>query len=166
MLGFYEGFPETVHKAARFAVTVSNKKLQQAIIQTLQKLNSEKLNLEEVTEPLMPNCSVMFEFGIADGDTFSYLNQEEAMKALEKVRKITLQTLDFFCATRYYKEQSGRRTPLKFDYFLLRIVFYPNFMEAYVFHERGPMHVSPEDIINFIVSKINSAFPRKALKPV
>lgn len=166
MLGFYEGFPVNAHKIVRFAPLISNKKLQQALIQTLQKLNGEKLSLEELTEPSIPACTVIFEFGIAEGDTFNYLDLAENQKVLEKIRKAPLPVMDFFCAVRYYKEQNGKKIPLKFDYYMLRLTFNAGFMEMNVFHERGPRHILPEDIVNLIVNKVNEFFSRKVLRAV
>ena len=31
--------------------------------------------------------------------------------------------MDFFCSIRYYKAYREKRTPLKFDYYMLRTVF-------------------------------------------
>ena len=166
MLGFYEGFPVNAHKIARFATLISNKKLQQALVQTVQKLNGEKSSLEEVTEPSIPACIVIFEFGIAEGDTFSYLDLAETQKVLEKIRKAPLHVMDFFCAIRYYKKQNGNKTPLKFDYYMLRLSFNTGLLEINVFHERGPRHMLPEDIVNLIVNKVNEFFSRKVLKAV
>ncbi len=166
MLGFYEGFPVNTHKIVRFATLISNKKLQQALVQTAQKLNGEKLSLEEVTEPSIPACMVVFEFGIAEGDTFNYLDSAETQKVLEKIRKAPMPIIDFFCAIRYYKKQYGKKIPLKFDYYMLRLTFNAGFMEINVFHERGPRHMLPEDIVNLIVNKVNEFFSRKVLKAV
>ncbi|MGC8998760.1 MAG: hypothetical protein ACP5JW_05105 [Candidatus Bathyarchaeia archaeon] len=164
MLGIYENFPVNVQKVMRFATAASNRTLQKALVQCLGKLNSEKLRLEEVTSPSALNCSVVFEFGIADGDTFNYLDTEETQKILEEIRKTSLHIMDFFCAIRYYKEHGEKKSPLKFDYYMLRLVFDTGLMEVLIFHERGPRHVSPEDLINLIVGRVNGLFSRKVLK--
>jgi len=54
MLGFYENFPVNVHMVAQLTTSVSVKRLQQAIIQALHKLNNENLSLdeEETQKPL------------------------------------------------------------------------------------------------------------------
>lgn len=166
MLGFYENFPITVQKVIHFTTAASTKTLQKTIVQCLQKLNSEKLSLKEITRLSTPQCLVIFEFGIADGETFNYLDLEETQKVLEKIRKTPLQILDFFCAIRYYKEQSGKRTPLKFDYYMLRLAFDEDLMEVLIFHERGPRHTPPEDIVNLIVERVNRHYQRKVLKTV
>jgi hypothetical protein len=164
MLGFYENFPANVHKIVRLTTTVSKKKLQQAIIQAFYRLNSENLSLEAITKPSIPECTVLFEFGIAESKAFNYLDCEETQKTLEKVRKTPLEVMDFFCAIRYYVRRNGKNKPLKFDYYMLRLAFNANVVEMYVFHERGPRHVSPEDVIKFVVDKVNELFPRKVLK--
>jgi hypothetical protein len=45
-------------------------------------------------------------------------------------------------------------------------MFDKNLIEIRVFHEKGPMHVSPEELIEFVVARINSTFSKKALKPL
>lgn len=164
MLGLYENFPVNVHKAIRFATAISNKKLQQAVVQAFHRLNNENLSLEEITKSSIPECTVIFEFGIADGETFNYLDSEEMQKVLEKIRKAPLQVMDYFCAIRYYKTRNGQKTPLKFDYYMFRLTFDKGFIEVRIFHERGPRHVSPEDIVNLIDRSVNEYFPRQALR--
>ncbi|MEM1539361.1 MAG: hypothetical protein QXK33_02970 [Candidatus Bathyarchaeia archaeon] len=166
MLGFYKNFPQYVHKVARFSTSISNKKLQHAIIQTLHKINKESFNLNEVAKPSIPQCISIFEFGIAEAESFNYLDQEEAEKVLESLHRKPLQVMDFFCAIRYYRVKDEGCAPLKFDYYMLRFLFDRDFMEVQIFHERGPRHVLPEDIINLIIGKINESFPKKALKAI
>ncbi|MEM2356078.1 MAG: hypothetical protein QXO00_07180, partial [Candidatus Bathyarchaeia archaeon] len=74
MLGFYENFPVNVHMVAQLTTSVSVRRLQQAIIQALHKLNNENLSLDAVANPSVPGCTVIFEFGIAEGETFNYLD--------------------------------------------------------------------------------------------
>lgn len=164
MLGFYENFPQNVHKIALFSTFISNKKLQQTLIRTLHKINGETFNLDEVAKPSIPQCKAVLEFGIAEADSFNYLDPEETNKVLEHIRKKPLQLIDLFCAIRYYKAKGEDRNPLKFDYYMLRLIFEKNFMEVQVFHERGPRHLSPEDIINLVIEKVNGSFSKKVLK--
>lgn len=165
MLGIYENFPANVHMVAQLTTSVSAKKLQQAIIQTLHRLNSENLNIDTVVNPSISDCTVIFEFGIAESKTFNYLDQEEMQRALEKIGKTPLEIMDFFCAIRYYRQREGKSKPLKFDYYMIRLVFSANTntVGVYVFHERGPRHISPEDVVALIVSRVNALFQRKIL---
>ena len=164
MLGFYEGFPTNVHKTAAFATLVSSKRLQEQIIKLFHELNNKVFSLEDVSVPSTPQCTVIFEFGIAETNNFNYLDDEEAEKTLKAIRKKPLQIMDIFCAIRYYKTQNGKKKPLKFDYYMIRFTFNKNTVEALVLHERGPRYVSPEEIITFLASKINEAFSKKVLK--
>lgn len=164
MLGFYENFPENIHKIARFKASASKKRLQRALTQTLHKLNNETFSLEDVVHPSVPQCKVIFELGIAEANNFNYLNGEETNKALKVIHKKPFQIMDFFCAIRYYKTQNKKKTPLKFDYYMLRFKFDKKSTEVQVFHERGPRHVSPEEIANFVAKKINETFSKKILK--
>lgn len=164
MLGFYESFPENVHIIAYFKATASKMRTQQALTQTLHKLNNETFRLEDVANPSVPQCTVVLEFGIADEVNFNYLDEKETNKALKVINKKPFKIMDFFSAIRYYKTENRKKTPLKFDYYMLRFIFNKKSTEIQVFHERGPRHVSPEEIINFVVDKINEKFSRKILK--
>jgi hypothetical protein len=166
MLGFYESFPKNVHTMAYFRNAASKKRLQRALTQTLHKLNNETFSLEDVTGPSVPQCTVILEFGIADEVNFNYLDEKETNKAFKVINKKPFKIMDFFCAIRYYKTQNKKKTPLKFDYYMLRFTFNKKSTEIQVFHERGPRHVSPEEIVNFVVNKINEKFSRKILKAV
>jgi hypothetical protein len=161
MLGLYENFPKTVHKTAFFATSISNKRLQQTIIQTFQKINNENFRLEEIASPSVHQCTVILEFGIAEANNFNYLDNEEANKMLKVIQKTPFRIMDFFCALRYYKVQNGKKTPLRFDYYMMRFTFNKSSMEMQIFHERGPRYVSPGDIANFVVNKMGEAFPKK-----
>jgi hypothetical protein len=164
MLGLYENFPNTVHKTAFFTTSTSNKRIQQALTQTFQKTNNENFNLEEITNPSVPQCTVILEFGIAEANNFNYLNNEETEKVLKTIQKKPLSVMDFFCALRYYKTQNEKKTSLRFDYYMIRFIFNKDSMQIQIFHERGPRYVSPEDIANFVVNKVSESFSKKILK--
>jgi hypothetical protein len=164
MLGFYENFPANIHKTARFATVISSKRLQQTLVQVFQGINSKTFNLEDVAEPSVPRCTVIFELGIAEANNFDYIDSEETTKALKIINKKPLQIMDFFCAVRYYKTQNEKKTPLRFDYYMIRFIFNKNSLETQVFHERGPRYISPEDIVNLVVGKLNETFSKKILR--
>jgi len=166
MLGFYESFPENVHIIAYFRAAASKMRTQQALTQTLHKLNNETFSLENVAGPSVPQCIVVLEFGIADEVNFNYLDEEETKRVLKIIHKKTFKIMDFFCAIRYYKTENRKKTPLKFDYYMLRFTFNKKSTEIQVFHERGPRHVSPEEIVNFVANKTNEKFSRKILKAI
>jgi hypothetical protein len=168
MLGIYDNFPLNIHRTESFTSPLSRKKLQQKIAQIFQKINQETLTFEEVGNPTIPNSQIIFEFGIADGGNFCYLNEEEAQKLQNSLTNESLQTMDWFCLIRYYKntEQKVKR-PLKFDYYMLRIGFgEKGIVELQVFHERGPRYISPEDLVAFIARKVNGLSARKTLKQI
>ena len=162
MLGFYENFPANIHRTDNFTSSLSSRKLQQRLIQVLHDVNCETFSFEEVAYPTVPECTIIFEVGLADAKSFNYIDEEETKRALSALRKATFQTMDFFCAVRYYKGVA--KTPLKFDYYLMRFIFGKNSVEIQVFHERGPRYISPEDIVAFLVNEINKISARKILK--
>lgn len=164
MLGFYENFPANIHKTSTFTTAISNKKLQQTLALILSETNNKTYNLDDVADPSVPNCTVIFEFGIAEADTFNYLDDEEVDKIIKIVEKKPLQVMDFYCAIRYYKMEKEKKTPLKFDYYMIRFVFNKNLVETRIFHERGLRYVTPEDVTNFIINKINEKFSKRVLK--
>jgi len=166
MLGLYENFPANIHRVDTFVSSLPARKLQPKLIQVLKDVNRRTFTFEEAGNPTLPDCTVIFEVGVADAGSFSFLNEEEAARVLDAVNREPLKVLDFFCAIRYYRSKAGKKTPLKFDYYMTRLVFgRENTLEFQVFHERGPRYISPEDLVAFLVKKINEASARKILKP-
>jgi hypothetical protein len=165
-LGFYENFPTGIHRIDTFTSTLSNKLLQQKLIQVFYEANRREFTFEEVANPTVPQGKVIFEFGVAETGNFNFIDEEELKKTLEFLTKERLVRMDFFCSIRYYKSKNEKKTPLKFDYYMLRTIFSKDALEIQVFHERGPRYISPEDLITFIYNKINEASSknRKVLK--
>ena len=163
-LGFYENFPLNIHMVESFNSTISSKQLQQRLIQVFYELNGKELSFEEVANPTIPECKLIFELGLAEAKSFNYIDEEEVKKAINLLAKEHLHTMDFFCAIRYYKGNAEKKTALKFDYYLLRTIFSKDTFEIQVFHERGPRYISPEDLTLLIFNKINEAAKRKVLK--
>jgi len=166
MLGLYENFPENIHRIESFTPFLSSKKLQQRIIQVLNEVNRKTFSFEEIAHPSVPECTIIFEIGIADEKSFNYIDEEETKRVLNALKKEPFQVMDLFCAVRYYKDKKEKKTPLKFDYYIMRAVFGKNVVEVRVFHERGPRYISPEDIVTFLAKKINKTSTKKILKKV
>ena len=164
MLGFYENFPVNIHRIENFTSPFSTKKLQQRLIQVLHDINRRTFSFEEIAHPTVPECTIIFEAGLAEAKSFNYIDEEETKRVLSALRKATFQIMDFFCAVRYYK--GAAKAPLKFDYYLMRVVFGKNSVEIQVFHERGPRYISPEDIVTFLVNMVNETSARKILKKI
>jgi hypothetical protein len=156
-LGVYNNFPVNVHHTESYPCTVSNRKLQQQLIQFFGKVNRQKFSFEEVTIPTVPNSRVIFEFGLAETDGFTFLNEAHTKKALEYVTKSHVQILDFFCAICYYKNSYEKWQALKFDYYMLRILFGKGTIELQIYHERGPRYLSPQDLAEFSINSLNNA---------
>jgi len=165
MLGRYENFPQIIHFSETYNSSLSKHRLQQKLIQVLQEVNGKTFSFEETGNPSMPNCSVIFMFGIADTDGFKFFNETQSQRLHDAISKGPLKTIDWFCAIRYYKNTQLKRTPLKFDYYVLRIAFTEkNTVQFLVSHERGPRYVSPEDFVEFVVSGLNGKSKRKTLQ--
>ncbi len=158
--GFYENFPSNIHRIDIFNSTISNKQLQQKLMRAFFEANRKEFGFEEVTNPTVPQGKVIFEFGLAESEGFNYIDEEELKKALKLLEKERLQSMDFFCSIRYYKTKDEKKTPLKFDYYMLRTIFSKDNFEVQVFHERGPRYISPEDLTAFIFNKINESSSR------
>jgi hypothetical protein len=167
MLGVYENFPENIHRIDSFKSSLSSQKLQQKLMKTLHDINRTPFSFEEVSNPTLHNCTVIFEFGLAENESFNFLDADEAERVLDSLKKQVFQLLDFFLAVRYYKVTSARKTPLKFDYYMIRFAFTSvDSVDLKVFHERGPRYVSPEDIVSFLEKQVNGSLPRKILKKI
>ena len=165
MIGFYDNFPINIHRIENFTSPLSTRKLQQRLIQVLQNVNLRTFRFEEIAHPTVPDCSVIFELGVADAKSFNFIDKEEAKNVLDVLSKETLRLMDFFCAVRYHKG-TLKKTPLKFDYYMIRVVFGKDSVEIRVFHERGPRYISPEEIVTFLVNTINETSARKVLKKI
>jgi len=166
MLGLYENFPQTIHLSETYASSLSKQKTQVKLTEVFQALNHKTFSFEETGNPTMPNCSVIFEFGIADAGNFNFLSETETKKLQSAVAERPLRLMDWFCVIRYYKNTQPKKTPMKFDYYMLR----SSFMEAglvhfQVFHERGPRYISPENLLIFIVRMVNKGSKTKMLMP-
>jgi hypothetical protein len=163
-LGTYEHFPINIHKTTIFLTSIPTKKLQQTLIQTVNKMNKEKFSSKDVGIPSLSQCTVILEFGIAETSSFNYLDKEETNKGLKAIQKKPFQFMDFFCALRYYTIRNEKKTSLKFDYYMMRFIFNKDLMEMQIFHEKGPRYVTPGDITDFITDRINAASSKKVLK--
>jgi len=150
-----------IHNVSRFTHQSTEKKLQKAILRVFHRLNQEKRDLNVLSPFFTSKCEVSFEFGVAEGVTFNYLDEEELKRFQKDITKEALPTLDFFCVIRYHALKEGRRVPLKFDYHLLRFVFHGNSVEMQISHERGTRRVSLEDFVNFIIGQMSKELPRK-----
>ncbi len=163
MLGFYDNFPTNIHRTEKFTSTLSNRALQQKLIQVFREINSKTFSFDEIVHPTIPDCTIIFEMGLADGNSFNYIDRKETKKVCSVLRKEALRTIDLFCAIRYYKDSAEKKTPLRFDYYMIRVAFSGNSMEIQVFHERGPRYLSPEDLTSFLVNETNKTSERKIL---
>ncbi len=167
MLGFYESFPRNIHFTDSFISSLSRGRLQQRCTQVLQDLNCKTFTFEDVGSPSIRESTVIFEFGIAEAGGFNFIDAKEAQKIISIVGEDPLKVMDLFCAIRYYKNVNAKKTPLRFDYFMMRIAFgKEKSVELQVFHERGPRYISPEEFATFFVKKVNESSTRKILKQI
>lgn len=168
MLAVYERFPELrIHQKDLFTSALANKKLQQKLIQVFRSINCRTFTFEEIANPTVPDCAVIFELGIADANNFSFIDEEETKKVLTALKKGAFKVMDFFCVIRYYKEYASKKKPLKFDYYMVRFVFpEENMLELQIFHERGPRYIPPEALVAFLLNSINERIARKILRKI
>lgn len=164
MLGVYDNFPNAIHNIANFSTTIRNKKLQYALVNALYKLNKETLTLEEAATPSIPECRVNFEFGIAEGCEFTYIDDEEKQKIQKIIERKPFLTLDFLCIIRYHKLKNMKKTTWKSDHYIVRFTFYQTLLQILIFHEKGLMYVSPKDLPEFFARRISAESSKKALK--
>lgn len=134
------------------------------ILQFIGDINRKELIFEQISIPTIPDSIVIFEFGLAEDAGFNYLSAKETQRALDTIEAEHVSTLDFFCSIRYYKDNGAKRTALKFDYFMIRVVFAKGTLEMRVFHERGPRYLSPEDLANFLVKNVNGESKKTILR--
>jgi hypothetical protein len=167
MLGRYDNFPENIHVIMSFSSIFTDQKLQRKIMQTFREVNHKSFSFEEIGIPIMRGCTVIFEIGMAERKSFNYVNDEETKRVLSVLKKQSFRVMDFFIAVRYYKSDAQKKTPLRFDYYMIRFVFNGNnYVELQVFHERGPRHIAPADIVQSIEGWINGPLTKKVLRRI
>ena len=150
-----------------FEYQESTKSLQQAILFTLHQLNHETYNLGSITPYLKQNYDVGFEFGVAEEYDFNFLDNKELERCKRSIAENELKILDFFFTVKYHNiMKDHKRTPLKFDYHLLRFIFQRNGLELRIRHERGPQRVGIDDLTEFIAKQINRELSKKQLTPL
>jgi hypothetical protein len=166
MLGSYTNFPRNIHRIETFSSSIPAKKIQKALIETMYTLNKSNFSLEDVATPSIPNCRVIFEVGVAEGNDFNYLDEDEKETLVETLNKMPFELLDFLIVVRYgRKHEGGRKTRIRFDYYILRILFGEGLVEMHVFHEKGLRYTSPEELIKLVADRVNATCSRRVLKP-
>ena len=167
MFGLYDNFPDTVHSVALFSYQGSGKSVQPAILCAFHHLNHEVYDLGAVTPYLKQKCEVSFEFGVAEGTVFNFLDDKELDQCLRRVAERELLTLDFFFVIRYHvTSKGGKRVPLRFDYHVLRYIFQEGYLEIRIRHEKGTQRIPQDDLIDFIAERINAELSRRRLNPL
>lgn len=162
MIGIYDSFPLTIHNTEQYTSKVPIKQIQQKLIKMLYELNQSEFTFEQVSIPTIPQGKVFFEFGIAEATNFTFINGEVMKKTLKNLAKEP-KILDLFCAIRYYKMEGEKKRALKFDYYMIRIIFDKSTFEVQTFHERGPRYLLPQEVFTFVVTKINESIGKKIL---
>jgi hypothetical protein len=168
MDAIFENFPELrIHQKELFTFALNNKKLQKKLIQAFHNINCKNFTFEEITNPTVPGCTVIFELGIADTKNFTFIDEEETKKMLAVLNKETMRVMDFFCVIRYYREYTSNKKPLKFDYYMTRFNFpEERMLEMQIFHERGPRYIPPKALVTFLSGAINGSSGRKIIKKI
>jgi hypothetical protein len=166
LLGSYDNFPEAVHSVAVFVHQNQTSNLQNAVLFTFYRLNKESTQLSEVTPYLKQKCDVGFEFGVAEGSDFSFLDQNELDKCLKAVDETEPEKWDFFFIVNYHVIKNGKRVPLKFDYHLLRLAFHEGSLEVRIRHEKGTQKVSLDELTDYIVKQVNVELTSRQLSPL
>ena len=167
MLGKYENFPKNIHGIALFEHQESTKSIQKAIFFTFFKINQQIYNFNEVASYLEQNCEVGFEFGVADGTDFNFLDKKELERCERSLSEKDWNFLDFFVLTRYYRiKRDNKRVPLKFDFQIIRFIFQKSFLELQIHHEKGSQRITIDDLTDFIAKKINSELSQRELSPL
>lgn len=128
----------------------------------LYELNQSEFTFEQVSIPTIPQGRLFFEFGIAEATNFTFINEEVMRKTLKNLAKEP-KILDLFCAIRYYKMEGEKKRALKFDYYIIRMIFDKSTFEVQTFHERGPRYLLPQEVFTFVVTKINESIGKKIL---
>ncbi len=163
MLGCYENFPEYVHNVAAYNYQEATKDVQHAVLTALHQLNNKDHDITELNPYVKQDCKVGFEFGVADGEDFCFLDQHTLEMCIETVDTKDLKTLDFFFVVRYHNQKG---VPLRFDYGVLRFDFKRTSLETRLRHEKGTQRVPLEELTNFIIKQVNKQLDCNMLSPL
>ena len=107
---------------------------------------------------------VSFEFGIADGSDFIFLDKKQLKQTLKAVDENDLGVLDFFGVVRYHRiNDKGKRVPLRFDYHVLRFAFHEKILELLIRHERGTQRIPIDDLVEFFTTKVNLELKKRQI---
>jgi hypothetical protein len=167
LLGRYDSFPENLHSIALLATQAPQKSLQQSIFRAFHRLNNETFGIGALTPYLKQDCEVGFEFGVADGVDFVFLDQNELEQCLTAVKENELKVLDFFVVVRYHTtKKENKKVPLRFDYHVIRFIFNEDQTELRIRHEKGPQRVPLSELTDFLVDQINNELYGAQLAPL
>lgn len=160
-LGVYLDFPSAYNASMLLEIDAPVNETQRSLLSFLHNINGRSVGgwlLNHVGQ----NISVIFEFGVAEGLVFNYLNDEILNLLLSEINRGILHVLDFFCVVRYYAlKNNGSRKALRFDYYFLRFIFSEGELEVKVLHERGLGRISAEELLKFIFEGLSSEMARK-----
>jgi len=165
LFGVYDNFPDISHGIIGLSSPTSTERLQRAIVQSLHRANRSRKELD-FPEFARHNIKAALEFGIAEGVTFSYIDDEILGCCHERLGEQPFPALDLLCIVRYYVTEEKRRRPLKFDYYMLRFLFQEAEVELHIYHERGTRRLSIEDLTGFLTGGINQELARSGSKPL
>jgi len=164
--GIYENFPNTCHYVAVFEFKAPLNTLKSAILNALYNLNRPENIPKKFLPKTITGLKVIFEFGIADGSTFNYLDEETLRDSMEKMHLNIRGIMDFICIIRYYKPINKRFRALRFDYYLLRFIFGKDMFEVRVFHEKGLQRIDAKTLIEILAEGVNSELLEKDENPI
>jgi hypothetical protein len=165
LLGTYDDFPQIHHGMARFSYSVETIELQRVILNCLLELNENTDGLA-LPELARQNMRVEMEAGVADGLTFNFLNRDVLNQCLKVASESGFKTLDFFLVVRYYRIEASSKTPLKFDYYIMRFMFEEKEVEMLVHHERGTRRLAVKEFMAFQVHRINNELKATRKAPI
>jgi len=163
VLGRFNNFPKNIHEVAVFNYQ-HQKKVQQTILQTVQRLNTKTFAIKDIMPYFEQDNKVSFEFGIADGSDFIFLDKKQLKQTLKAVDENDLGVLDFFGVVRYHRiNDKGKRVPLRFDYHVLRFAFHEKILELLIRHERGTQRIPTDDLVEFFTTKVNLELKKRQI---
>ena len=114
----------------------------------------------------------VFEVGVADGNYFNFMDEEEFKRLLNLVESGVSSSFDFLVIVRYYYFRGKKRVPLRFDKFYLRVLSKDavTYLLYHVFSGLGRITpgVFSRMLYNYVVKRLNNlaGFPGVVFKKV
>jgi len=166
--GNFEAFPDVVQAFSQVEYKIPLKNLQILIVEVFEELNGYVETLTSKTLTSIAPSKCIFEVGIAEGLTFTFLGKNEVKKFKEYIKRNSTRNLDFLIRTLYrYRKSKKKEVSLWSDFYYVRFMFEDyDKLEILVNHFKGTRKIPLDILIRKLIQFINKRLKREGFKPL